>query len=148
MATKLQLVGLSPDRPATDVLLPSTGNPAKLQGLNKYTDLHIVADLIGATGGTLDVYLQTSHDGLRWNDYAHFAQLAAGAAAITVTFAVTRRAQQTSITTIGKDNTPALAANSVVGGEFGDQMRVLCVTGVGTSAAATLSIFVNATITQ
>lgn len=148
MATKLQLVGTSPTSASTAVLTPATGNPDKLVGLNKYTDLHVVADLIGATGGTLDVYIQTSHDGSRWNDYAHFAQLAAGAAATTITFAVTRRAQQTSLIAIGKDLTPALAANAVLGGEFGDQMRVVCVAGGGTSAGATLSIFVNATITN
>jgi hypothetical protein len=43
--------------------------------------LTIVLDLRGGTGGTLDVYLQTSHDGgTTWFDYAHAAQLASGAA--------------------------------------------------------------------
>lgn len=145
MAKVLKLVGTSPDSASTAVLAASAGYPAKLVGLEKFSHLEVIADLVGAAGGTLDVYLQTSHDGLRWNDYAHFAQLADGAAAVTKAFAVSRTGQQLSITTIGKDNTPALAANAVLGGEFGDELRVLCVAGAGTSAGATLTILVNAT---
>jgi len=104
--------------------------------LQNYDALSIRATLTGATGGTLDVYLQTSVDGTEWRDYAHFAQLADGAAVATYGFSVSRSGQQTSITAIGKDLTPALAANSVLGGDFGNQMRALYVAGAGTSAGA------------
>lgn len=104
--------------------------------LQNYDALSIRATLTGATGGTLDVYLQTSVDGVEWRDYAHFAQIAAATAAATYGFSVSRSGQQVSITAIGKDASPAIAANAVLGGDFGNQMRAVYVAGVGTSAGA------------
>jgi hypothetical protein len=104
--------------------------------LQNYDSLTIRATLTGATGGTLDVYLQTSVDGAEWVDYIHFAQLADGAAAVTKAVVVSRAGQQTAITTVGTNASPALAANSVIGGDFGNQMRAVYVAGAGTSAGA------------
>lgn len=99
--------------------------------------LYIYAELTGATGGTLDVYLQVSPDqGTTWVDYAHFAQIAGGAAVIKRVWCVSRGAQQTTVTTVGSGTSPALAANTIIGGEFGDRMRVVYVAGAGTSAGA------------
>lgn len=112
-----------------------------IAGLHMYDALAVHASLVGATGGTLDVYLQYSPDkGTTWVDYAHFAQLADGAAAIQKFFSVSRFAQQTTIATVGSALTPALAVNTVLGGEFGDRMRAVYVAGVGTSAGAAISI--------
>lgn len=114
----------------------STAAGGHIGMLQNYEALSIRATLTGPTGGTLDVYLQTSVDGTEWRDYAHFTQIAAAAAAVTIGFSVSRSGQQTSILTIGKDLTPALAANAVIGGDFGNQMRALYVAGAGTSAGA------------
>jgi len=108
--------------------------------LQNYDAITVRGTLTGATGGTLDVYLQTSVDGSEWLDYAHFAQVAAGAAVATFGFNVSRAGQQTSITSIGTNLSPALAANSVVGGDFGNQMRAVAVAGAGTSAGAVQEI--------
>lgn len=108
--------------------------------LQNYDSLTIRATLTGATGGTLDVYLQTSVDGSEWVDYIHFAQIAAAAAAVTKVVVVSRAGQQAAITTVGTNTSPALAANAVVGGDFGNQMRVLFVAGAGTSAGAVQTI--------
>lgn len=119
---------------------------SKAGALQRFGALTIIATLTGATGGTLDVYLQVSPDaGTSWYDYAHYAQISGSAAAVTKVITVSRHAQQTSITTIGTDLTPALAANSVVGGDFGDMMRVLFVAGAGTSAGAVQTIKVIGT---
>lgn len=112
-------------------------------GVGQYDALRIVGTIQGGTGGTLDIYLQTSVDGTVWHDYAHFAQLADGASQIIRSFSVARQAQQTSILTIGSGTSPALAANSVVGGDFGNQMRVVCVAGASTSAGATQTITIT-----
>ena len=102
--------------------------------------LRIVAELVGATGGTLDVYLQTSDDGgTTWYDWAHFPQLAAGASAIKYAFSVPS-AGELGITTIGSGTSPALAANTVVGGPWGDRIRALYVAGASTSAGAAVVI--------
>lgn len=119
---------------------------SKAGALQRFGALTIIATLTGATGGTLDVYLQVSPDaGVTWYDYAHFAQLADGAAAITKVITVSRAGQQTGIPTVGTDLSPALAANAVVGGDFGDTMRVLFVAGAGTSAGAVQTIKVIGT---
>ena len=123
----------------------STVVSTEVTGLDKYDSLIILAVLAGGTGGTLDVYLQVAtkeEDGAatEWVDYAHFAQIADGAAAIKRLWSVTRHAQITSIATIGigTASTPAvaLAANTILGGEFGSRMRVVFVAGAGTSAGA------------
>lgn len=104
--------------------------------LQNYDSLTIRATLTGATGGTLDVYLQTSVDGSEWVDYIHFAQIAAAAAAVTKVVVVSRAGQQAAITTVGTNTSPALAANAVVGGDFGNQMRAVFVAGAGTTRGA------------
>lgn len=114
-------------------------------GLGAYRSLSVYANLQGATGGTLDVYLQYSPDGgTTWVDYTHYAQLAAAAAATALVFAVSRAGQQTTITTVGTGLTPALAADTVVGGGWGDRLRVVFVAGSGTTAGANQIILVSA----
>lgn len=110
------------------------------QGLGEARYLTIVATLAGATGGTLDVYLQTSFDGgTTWYDMAHFPQLAAGAASSVRVWHLSREQVQSTLTTIGSGTSPALAANSVVN-YWGDQIRALYVAGASTSAGAAVDI--------
>lgn len=104
--------------------------------LSAYRSLQVVAIIRGGTGGTLDIYIQAEYVSGGWVDIAHFAQLADGAAQITRTFAVTREAQQTTITTVGANQVPALAANTVIGGSFGRRLRVVAVTGSNNTAGA------------
>jgi hypothetical protein len=103
--------------------------------------LTIVATLQGATGGALDVYLQTSFDGgTTWVDFAHFAQLAAAAAASTKVWHVTRLTDVGTFTAVGTGSTPALAVNTILGGAWGDTFRAVYVAGASTSAGAAQTI--------
>lgn len=112
-----------------------------VSGLGPANALSIIASLVGATGGTLDIYLQTSYDGgTTWVDFAHFPQLASGAVASVRAWHVTRNLSQTTLTTVGTGTSPAITANSIVGGCWGDQMRLLFVAGASTSAGAAISI--------
>jgi hypothetical protein len=98
--------------------------------------LTIIATLQGGTGGTLDVYLQTSFDdGETWWDFAHFPQLADGAAVSTRVWHVARATNATTLTAIGTDETPALAVNTILP-VWGSQVRALYVAGASTSAGA------------
>ncbi len=110
--------------------------------LDGMTCLQIFAALVGATGGTLDVYLQNSPDfGVSWQDYAHWPQLAAGAAAVKYTMNVSAYAQSvTMLTPVGVDLTPSLGANTCVGGTWGDRFRLVFVAGAGTSVGAAVSV--------
>ena len=131
------ITGTTPAAPGTAVV----GAPAVFPSFIDATEsLDVCAQLVGATGGTLDLYLQTSPDaGTTWFDYAHLAQLAAGAAASSVRFGVSRYAQALTPVVVGKNLTPALAAATVVGGPFGDRMRLVAVAGAGTTAGATIT---------
>lgn len=118
----------------------SAAGTSRAHGLADLDSLTVVASLVGATGGTLDVYLQTSHDGgTTWYDWAHFVQLTAGNAAIKQAFHQGRD-NNAGVTTIGTAATPALAASTVVGGGWGDMMRLAFTAGVSTSAGAAISV--------
>jgi hypothetical protein len=97
----------------------------------------IFATLTGATGGTLNIYLQSSPDGgTTWSDYAAFAQLAAGAAATSVSFTLSKGQHQTTITTVGTGLSPALTTGQVLGGDWGDRLRLVFKANASTSAGA------------
>jgi hypothetical protein len=114
-------------------------------GLGLFYSLSIVATLQGGTGGTLDLWLQYSPDaGTTWVDYAHWPQLAAGATATTRVWNVSKHGQQTTLTTVGLGTSPALAAGSILGGDWGDRLRVVQTAGIGTSAGAAQTILIIA----
>jgi hypothetical protein len=112
-------------------------------GLATFDTIAIVATLLGAANGTLDVYLVDSFDGgTTWLEYARFTQVAASAATKTYVIdpvltgsitAVTRNATATSA--IG-----TLAANAIRPGKWGDFMKAIFVAGAGTTAGATQTI--------
>jgi hypothetical protein len=120
---------------------------ARAYGLAACEGLTVVGQLVGATGGTLDVYLQTAYDAAdvadasaTWFDFAHFTQLAAGAAAVKVLWHVNRATAVSTVTTIGSGTSPALAAATILGGSWGNRMRLLFTAGAGTSVGAATSV--------
>lgn len=116
------------------------------EGLDRFTSLNVYAEIKGAEGGSLNVYLQTSPDlGTTWVDYAAFPLAAADAPVAIYTFTLSRGAQQVAMTTVGKNLLPALAANGVLGGEFGDRMRVVFKANVGTTRGDTQVITISGT---
>lgn len=133
---------------------PAAAGQAALSGiaqrLEDYDSFYVTALLVGATGGTLDVYLQrrVTDDGSVWADWIHFPQLAAGAAAIKYNASSMPPAVATA-TVIGTtaDNgtsgAPALAANTVLGGHPGEAVRCVCVAGASTSAGAAVTIHIK-----
>jgi hypothetical protein len=109
--------------------------------LDDYNAIAVEADLVGATGGTLDVYLQASPDqGLNWYDVIHWPQLGASAAAVKYSTPISQSTTTTTTTVVGKNLVPALAANSVVNGAFSDRMRLVMVAGASTSAGASVVV--------
>lgn len=127
----------SPDTASTSI------STKIISGLDAFESMQIVAVLTGATGGTLDVYLQMCDDpdGSVWIDYAHFPQVSAGAAASTLLYTVTRQKERLTGLAVAIGDTPALAAGTVAGGDFGSKMRVIMVAGASTSAGAAQTIY-------
>jgi hypothetical protein len=117
-----------------------------ITGLDDYDWFEVDGYLQGATGGTLDVYIQRKVATDTWVDWIHFSQLAAAAAAIKQH--VPPNGTLSGITTIGggSDATPgvALAAGSACGCHPGDALRMVFVAGAGTSVGASQTLRVRA----
>ena len=138
--SRFVITGDSPDAAGRAVVGKAIG------GLGKFDHIPIPAELEGATGGTLDVYLQANVGANKWVDVAHFPQLADGAAAIkysaTMEHGVTAAPVVVGISADDPDTgaAPVLAANTVVPGHPGELLRCVAVAGGGTSAGVTLTI--------
>lgn len=131
MSVSTKTLSLSLSVPST---ASTTTAGSAVRGFGNYDALKGVATLTGITGGTLDVYIQHSFDGgTTWSDVAHFPQLSAGASAITYDFSITL---DSTIRTVGKGTSPLLAANTLCAGPWADQLRLVSVTGTGTSGSA------------
>jgi len=137
----LIITGTTPSSATTAVV----GSP--ITDVGQFIDLQVTADLVGATGGTLDVYVQrfdqkANAGAGRWVDWIHFPQLAAAAGPIRYTVNAASVASQ-AITVVGVDLTPALAANTATGGHPGDLVRVIATGGAGTSAGAVVTVSIR-----
>ncbi|HEX7604974.1 MAG TPA: hypothetical protein VF316_25325, partial [Polyangiaceae bacterium] len=78
-----------------------------------------------------------------WVDWAHFAQVAAGAAAAAYVLTMDK-SSIAQIVAVGSGLSPALAANSCIGGHPGERLRVVFKAGGGTTAGAIQTIQVMA----
>lgn len=132
-----EIVGTITDTsPATAIT--ATGDV--IGGLKNYDWFTVDAALVGATGGTLDVYLQRLV-GATWVDWLHFPQLLAAASAIR--HVIDSKTQEEGPVTVGSGTTPALDAGGFSCAHPGDQVRALYVAGVGTSVGAAVSITIT-----
>jgi hypothetical protein len=136
--SKYELIGTISD---TSPSSASTAVGDSIGGLTAFSEIHIEADLVGATGGTLDVYLQRKLADNLWRDWIHFTQIASGGAAVKYS---ARSQNATGITAVGggTDASPgvALAASGIIGGHPGATIRAVYVAGTSTSAGAAVTI--------
>lgn len=113
--------------------------------MQNFDSVSVFAELVGATGGTLDVYLQQSpDDGVSWYDCMHFTQLAAGAGAVVYKASMSNAQQTSSPVAVGKNLSPALVAGAIANGPVSDRLRLVMVAGAGTSAGASVTVRVMA----
>jgi hypothetical protein len=122
--------------------------------LDDASSVDVVAQLVGATGGTLDVVIQVA-SGQKdatgadvWVDAVHFATLANGAAAVTYRAVLSQLSQPTSSApvVVGVDNSPALASGVIVQTMAFDRMRLFFTAGTGTTAGAAVKVYVTASL--
>jgi hypothetical protein len=110
-----------------------------ISGLKEYDWFETTGYLAGASGGTLDVYVQREIVGGVWEDWVHFPQLADGAAA-RVYWIPPYGCNNAATVTIGTGTSTsasvAMAAGVALGGHPGDKVRTVFVTGAGTTAAS------------
>lgn len=131
----------TPSSASTAVSTTNFTNMAKFE----YVD--IIADLVGATGGTLDVYLQKQIDQagtVKWVDWIHFAQLASAASAIRYSISTSSNTVSATPVAVGVGTTAspgvALAAATFAGGLPTNTVRIVAVAGASTSAGAAIKI--------
>jgi hypothetical protein len=124
------------------------GDP--IGGLAKFDFITVDATLVGATGGTLDIYLQRElgeTGSLIWADWYHFAQIADSAAAASVTFNSYAATATTYPLTIGIGTLAApgvaIAANTLATPTPGQRLRIVSVAGAGTSAGGAQKIYIT-----
>lgn len=114
-----------------------------LKGYQRFT---VLAEMTGPTGGTLDIYLQRRVTTNKWVDWAHFTQVAATA---TRDESIDMVSTDLTVSTpgVGTDAAPgvALAAATFTGGHPGDEVRVIAVSGAGTTLGAAQVVTVMAT---
>lgn len=121
-------------------------------GLDKYDWFTVDASLVGAPVGTLDVYLQrrvqttAQQSGGVWADWMHFPQLTAGASRV---YYSGQSLALNALTVVGRGTdasagTPALAANTSLGGHPGEALRLVTKSGTRTMTGAALVVVVNA----
>lgn len=107
--------------------------------------IQITAVIGSPTGGTLDLYVQTSpDDGAHWFDAVHFAQSAAAASAANYVATVSSISQPATAApvAVGSGLTPALAAATVVQGLGFNRMRLVMVAGSGTTKGTAVTVYV------
>jgi len=114
---------------------PGTAAGLAIAGLDDFESVVVIASLLGATGGVLDVYLQ-AFDGTNWFDVAHYTQLAAGATLRRYSVLLGRGAAAAAPVQVGLDLEGVLAANTVVPGTLTDRLRLLFVAGASTTVGA------------
>lgn len=135
--TSITLTGTSPSSATTAVSNSVAGGGM----LTKAEGIVIDATLTGGTGGTLDVYLQRKIASDTWRDWVHFPQLAAAA---SKKYTLTIIGNGAGIVEVGggSDASPgvALAANTAVDVTPGGDVRLVFVSGAGTSAGAAQTI--------
>lgn len=122
---------------------PGTVAGTMITGIGALDSVIIFSTLQGATGGVLDVYLQSSFDlGQTWFDVVHFPQLAAGAPATTRVWPLSRHViASPGLVSVGTGLNPALAANTAIGASaWGDRLRAVYVAGASTTAGAPVLI--------
>lgn len=131
---------------AVGVVLPAGTAPGAglIVGLSQFTVAVVDALIQGHTGGTLDVYVQSSVDAGQdgsgtWFDVIHYTQLAAAGAQVRWVTTLSRgynRITAAPSAANPADGTPTLAVNTTINDCLGNALRVVFVGGAGSSAGA------------
>lgn len=119
------------------VAIPAAGTytTTPITGIGDVGDITLYANFDWTSGGTsVDAYVQTTIDGTNWIDIANFHFTGADAAKVLSVSASGDLAANPTLTD------GSLAADTVLSGLIGDQLRVKYIV-VGTYAASTLSLY-------
>jgi len=126
--------------PATASTVVETPTIDNLDGYDWFT---VIGVLTQATGGTLDIYLQSEIKRDVWVDWIHFTQLAAGSS--TYRYVIDSKMSETALIATGGGSIAApgvgLAAGKIAFAHPGKKIRAVAVAGASTSAGAAQQIY-------
>jgi hypothetical protein len=119
--------------------------PAGVAGpMQDFDAVDVTAEITGATGGTLSLYLQLSNDdGQSWYDIIAWPSASAGASVKYYQSPLSNATNTSTPLVVGKNLAPALSPGTVVNGAFSDRLRLVMVAGAGTSAGAPVVVRVS-----
>ena len=107
--------------------------------------IQLLASTLGATGGSLDLFVQTTdtpNTEASWVDFAHFDTISAAAAAAKQLLSTTKQSQEQPPLVIGASTTPLLDPGIVPGG-WKRYLRLCFKANASTSAGAAQSVEVK-----
>ena len=144
---QIQIFKFVATSPAAASTVIATGQ--HMAGLNRWRNFVIDANITGGAVGTIDVILQrrvgvVSDD--VWADWIYFPQVAA---TIVESYSVAVSSTSGGIfeveqATAAAPGTPVLAANTLVGGHPGNEVRVVFIAGSGETTGAVQTIHIQA----
>jgi len=107
------------------------------KNLGDYDAVTVILEVVGATGGTLDLVLESAWGTeSTWYSLYRVPQLAADAAAAVYKFTVSLG---NTVNAVGKNgNVTTLTASTPAAGHWGDQIRLYATAGASTSAGAVI----------
>ena len=144
---QVQIFKFEATSPAAAGTTVATGQHIK--GLSTWRNFVVDANIIGGAAGTMDIILQrrvgvVSDD--VWADWIRFPQVAA---TITESYSVAVSSTSGAIFEVEQGTgaapgTAVLAANTLVGGHPGNEVRAIFVVGVGETTGAIQTIYIQA----
>jgi hypothetical protein len=115
--------------------------------LDDYQAINLIAEFTPNVGGSLNVYLQSSPDnGVSWYDMVAWPTQGGGSSTSPVVYysSPLSLATNTGVTaSVGKNTSPALSPGSngaVINGAWGDRVRLIMVSGSGTSKSGNVIV--------
>lgn len=138
------LTGTSPNSASTAIM--ATSDPTAVD-FSRADAIRIYADLVGATGGSLDLYLYHKVQTDFWPEFVHLVTLASGASAIRYMGNQVSLTTQAANVAVGKGTdasagTQALASGGFNFGPIGSTIRLVAVAGSGTTAGALVNVYI------
>jgi hypothetical protein len=124
---------------------PATATTAavgsEMKDLSRFDWFSVDAKIIGSTNGSVTLRLQRYVTGLAaWVDWLAFPLVAAGA----TKYYSLQVGTSATVHEVGIGTSPALAANTSIGGHPGDKVRCIATAGASTDSAAAQVVVVTA----
>lgn len=120
-----------------------------LGGFSVYDTITAFATLTGGTGGSLDVVIEGSFDGINFFERVRFKSVPAATTDVqSATVVIGDKVTQIGKSSLSSPGSNILGAGVVAHGHWGEFLRLKFIAGVGTSAGALQEVQLAGTISK